>query len=214
MDLNVGQIDLKQEAGPREKIYFAVILLLIVVSFTRWFYIPKLKDTKMLQVDIKNNLLQVDTLKKFAQLKIPEPEKQNENRKLRTGTKFEKAVEASMQSPQQVVADVIKMMTSSNVLNGISLTGVSFASEVNKGTYGTIPTAIDLEGKYSGLLGYLEHVEKFGKLLTVDNVEVNSKPDSASKVQAKVNASIYVVYPNPTPQQPPTGGQNGQPPIK
>jgi len=210
MDFNIGQIDLKQEAGPREKIYFAVILILIVVSFARWFYLPKLKDIKMLQVEIKNNSMQIDTLKQFTQLKIPEPEKAVENHKLKTGTKFEKAVEASMQSPQQVVADVIKMMTSSNILNGISLTGVSFASEVNKGTYGTIPAALDFEGKYSGLLSYLEHVEKFGKLLTVDNVEVNSKPDSTSKIQAKVNASIYVVY--PAPQQPPTGGPNEQPP--
>ncbi len=195
MDSDGSQFDLKQEAGGREKIYFAIILLLIVVAFTRWFYIPKMKQIKLMQIEVKNNTMQIDTLKQFAQLKIPEIPKTSLGANIKTGTKFEKAVEASMKSQQQVVADIVKLLTSNNVLNGVSLSGVNFAAEVNKGAYSTIPVGIDLSGKYSGVLNYLEHVEKFGKLVTVDNIELTVEAKAPTVVKAKIGASIYIVNP-------------------
>ena len=59
MEFNFSQIDLKQEAETREKIYFAVILLLIVIAFSRWFYLPKIQEIKMIQVEANNANLQI-----------------------------------------------------------------------------------------------------------------------------------------------------------
>jgi len=190
----LSQFDLKQEAGNREKIYFGIILLLILVAFARWFYIPKLKDIKMVQIEIKNGRMQVDTLRQFAQLKLPEVKATAQPLAVRGGTRFEQAVEASLKSQQQVVADIVKMLTSANMLEGVSLAGMNFGSEVNKGPYSAIPVDINLEGKYSGILSYLEHVEKFGKLVTADNIELNVKKEDPSLVSAKVSANIYVVH--------------------
>lgn len=207
MDFNFSQIDLKQEAGGREKIYFAVILLLIVVSFARWFYVPKMKQIKMMQIEIKNNVMQVDTLKQFAQLKIPEPAAKKQEA-VKSGTRFEKAVAASMKSQQQVVADIVKMLTANKVLSGVSLTGMSFAAEVNKGAYSAIPVGIELMGKYSDILNYLGQVEKFGKLVTVDNVELSVSDKASSVIHGKIIASIYIV--NPSPASPPPNQQQAQ----
>ncbi len=204
MELGFGSVDLKQEAAPRERIYFGVILLLILVSFARWLYLPKMAEIRKTQIEVKNNLLQIDTLKQFAQLKIPTSVTNAPEQAVRTGTKFEKALEESSKSQQQVVADVVKLLTSSEILNGISISGMAFAAEINKGTYGFIPATIDLDGKYSGLLGYLGHVERFGRLVTIDNFDLKAKEGSASTVHAKVTAKIYIVHPAGAPTEPVT----------
>ena len=195
MEFNFSQIDLKQEAETREKIYFAVILLLIVIAFSRWFYLPKIQEIKMIQVEANNANLQIGTLKQFAQLKLPAPDVQSPELTFTSGTKFEQAIEASKKSQQQVIADIIKKLTSTEVLGSVSLAGMNLGSEVNKGNYGTIPAAIDLDGKYSAILSYMEHVEKFGKLITIDNLELSLNNNSSFLVHAKINANIYVVYP-------------------
>lgn len=211
MDLDISQIDLKQEAAGKEKIYFAIILLLIVVTFARWFYIPKVKEIKLLKVEVKNASLQIDTLKQFANLKLPtlQTQPQNHNQQIKSGTKFEKAIEESMKSQQQVVADIVRQLTSQNVLNNVSISGMSFGSEVDKGGYGLIPVSIDVDGRYAGILGYLEHIETFGKLITVDNVELTTDAKSPTYVKAKLNMNIYVVHTGGPGQQ--AGQPAGQP---
>jgi Tfp pilus assembly protein PilO len=104
-------------------------------------------------------------------------------------------------------------LTSANILEGVQLAGMNFGSEVNKGPYSAIPVEIDLEGKYSGLLSYLGQVERFGKLVTADNIDFSVKKEDPSVVNAKVSANIYVVHPAdtsgavpgqaPNPAQPP-----------
>ncbi|MBI2341918.1 MAG: type 4a pilus biogenesis protein PilO [Deltaproteobacteria bacterium] len=195
MDFNFSQIDLKQEGSQREKIYFFIIMLLLVIAFARWFYIPKLKEIKLAQIELKNGLMQIDTLRQFAQLKLPELKPAQETEAVKHGTKFEKALAASMKSQQQVVAEMVKLLTSSYMLNGIALSGISFSPEQVKPGYATVPAAIEMDGKYSGIINYLGNVEKFGKLITIDNVELTSKVGTS--VHAKINISIYVV----------TGGQ-------
>lgn len=207
MDTGFSNIDLKQEAAPKERLYFGIILLLILVSFARWLYLPKLAQTKRIQVEIKNAKLQIDTLKQFAQLKLPAPAASEAAQLYRTGNKFEKAVEASSRSSQQVMADLVRMLTSSEVLNGVIISGMSFGQEVSMGNYGAVPVTIDLEGKYSGVMNYLEHVNKFGRLVMVNNFDLKIKEGSASKVHAKLFAKIYIVHPGGTPTVPAAPGQ-------
>lgn len=209
MDFNFSQIDLKQEASSKERIYFLVIILLIIVSFARWLYIPKMAQTKKVQAEIASSKMQIDTLKKFAQLKLPVATTQATEQKVKTGSKFEKAIEESMRSEQQVVADIVKLITQSNILNGVSLAGMNFGAEVNKGTYGYVPVSIELQGRYTGILSYLERVEKLGKLITADNVEISAK-ENPSKVTAKIMGSIYVINPKPIPPQGAGQGEAGQ----
>jgi Tfp pilus assembly protein PilO len=211
MAFDSGQFDLKQEAGSREKIYFAVILLLIVVSFARWLYLPKMKEIKTTQVQIKSQKLQVDTLSQFAKLKLPEVQAPQEITEVKSGTKFDKAVAESMRSPQQVVAEIVRMLTASNMLNNITLKGMQFGSEVNKGIYSQVPVSIDLEGRYSGILAYLNRMEQFGKLVVADNVDVVTKDGNLSAVQCKINASIYVVHAGGSAATPASAQAGGAP---
>jgi Tfp pilus assembly protein PilO len=192
MDFNLSQIDLKQEGSPRERIYFFIIVLLVVVSFARWFYIPKVRDIQLAKVEIKNALMQIDTLKQFAQLKLPDLKPAHENEAVKHGTKFEKALAASMKSHQQVVAGIVKLLTSGNMLNGVSLSGISFSSEQVKTGYAVVPAVIEMDGKYSGVINYLGNVEKFGRLITIDNVELTTK--HGTSIHAMINISIYVLH--------------------
>lgn len=200
MDIGFTQIDLKQEASLREKIYFAVILLLIVVAFARWFYIPKLQQTKLAKVEVKNQQLQIDTLKEFAKIKIPEVIARPQEGEFRTGSKFEKAMAASMKSQQQVVADIVKVLTSHNILGGVSLVGISFGNKADKGMYSSVPMTVEVEGQYSKILNYFGYIEKLGKLVTIDNVEINRKEGTASTIHTKADMSIYVVHDNSAAQ--------------
>lgn len=194
MELNFSQIDLKQEGSGRERVYFALILVLIVVMFARWFYIPKLAKMKQVKVEIKNSLLQIGTLKQFAQLKLPELESPVSQQYISAGTKFERAVEEHMRSQQQVVAEIIKALSTANALKGVIISGINLGDEVNKGAYGAVPLTINLEGKYSGVVSYLSSIERLGKLITIDNIELKVKEGSGSVVEAKVAMNIYLVH--------------------
>lgn len=194
MELNFSQIDLKQEGSGRERVYFALILVLIVVMFARWFYVPKLTQMKTVKVEIRNSLLQIGTLKQFAQLKLPEVAAPLAQRSISAGTRFEKAVEEHMRSQQQVVAEIIKALSTANALKGVTMNGINLGAEVNKGAYGAVPLTIDLEGKYSGVTSYLSSIERLGKLITIDNIELKVKDSSGSVVQARVVMNIYLVH--------------------
>lgn len=204
MELNFSQIDLKQEGSGRERVFFAVILACIVILFARWLYLPKLAQMKMFKAEIKGSLLQIGMLKPFVQFKLPEVAAPTAQQNMSAGTKFERAIEEHMGSQQRVVAEIIKALSTANALRGVTMSGINLGAEVNKGVYGAVPLTIDLEGKYSGVVSYLASIERLGKLITIDNIELKVKEGSGSVVQARVAMNVYMVYrPGEGPATPP-----------
>lgn len=192
MALEFSLVDLKQEASTKERIYFGIILLLIFVAFARWLYIPKMKQIKIASVEIKNLSMQIDTLKKFAQLRLPEAASAQQQNVIR-GNRFAAAVEGSTRPKQEMIAYIVGALTSQDVLKNVSLTGMSFAQEADGSGYIVMPMAIEVEGHYSSIIKYLERIEKMDRLVTADNIELTTVKDKSSIVQAKINVKIFVV---------------------
>lgn len=207
-----SQIDLKQEATNRERVYFGVILLLMVVAFARWFYLPRISEIKMVKVELKNFSMQIENLKRFSQLKIPETQL-SERSMVIGGAKFNKVVEESTKPKQQVIADVMQSLTMYGNLHGVSLSGITLSDPLDKGGYYVVPLVVDLDGRYSGIMTYLSRIERLDRLITANNIELTVAKDNPASVHGKIVGSIYIVKsPGEVTAPPPSDGIVPAPP--
>lgn len=192
MEFDISSIDLKQEATKKEKAYFGIILFLILIAFARWLYLPKIAETKALNAKVRSQLMQIDTLKKFAELKLPEIDMPRQLSVV-GGAGFSSALVASTKPKNELMASVVRQITSADWQRGLSFTGMNFGTDIDRGSHIVVPLNIEVSGRYSDVIEYLRKLERSSWLVTADNIELAQAGGKVQKVSAKINVNIFVV---------------------
>lgn len=195
-----GGIDWKQEAQGRERIYFVVFLLLIPLMFGRVVWGPKRVKTAEVAQELKNVMLQVDTVKnRLTEVKKIQAARAGA-RPTETSAaatngdgRFAPYMQGLVRSRQEVMSDIVKRLTGPQALKGIALNGHSIGSDVDAGTYLTVPLELNLEGPFAALVQYFDAVEKMPLLLTIDNITLNAVTEAPGRIQVRLATTVYVV---------------------
>lgn len=195
-----GGIDWKQEAQGREKAYFFLILVMMVVMFMRVLWGPKLADNKVVDQDFKNVMLQVNTLKaRLADVKKQQADSVGHEvatpavAQPVSDDRFSSYLKGEVRSRQEVMSEVVQKLTGPQVLKGLALNGHSVGTDVDSGTYLAVPLELNLEGPFAALVQYFDAVEKLPLLLAVDNLSVSGPPETPGRLLARLSISVYVV---------------------
>ena len=194
-------IDWKQEAQGRERIYFAVFLLLVPVMFGRVLWGPKMAETREIGKELAAIVLQRDTLKdRLAELKKLQAERAAHPEQPEPTTadstvpsRFAKYLEGKIQSRQAVMGEIVRQLTGPEVMKGLSLNGHSIGSDADAGTYTTVPLELYLEGPFAALVQYFSAVEQVPLLFAVDNISLVSPAEKPGVIQTRLAMTIYVV---------------------
>lgn len=193
MELGFSKVDWQQEASTRERIYFGVVLLLVIVAAMRLLWIPKYEQIQKRKQEIKNVQLQVDTLRKFIDVEKKPPSKPKLERKTIAAGRLQRMLEEVPEDPQQMIAAVIQEITSRKKMKGLTLMGMSFDPAEAGSGYTTIPLKLILRGTFSGLQTYLAKVEREGQLFAVDNLKLRTLDDHPGLIEAELSASLYIM---------------------
>lgn len=192
MELNLAKIDWEQEPSAREKVYFFLILILIVFAFARLLWLPTFAKIKVKKQEIENVKMQVSTLEKFIKInKKIEPQKKVQTTK-GVNVGIESVLEEMPDDPQEAIAKVIQEITSRRSLGSATLESVSFKSPVAQTGYAAVPILLSVEGTFSALQNYLSRLEKIRYLFTVDNIIFKGSDLHPGLIKADLKCNLYV----------------------
>lgn len=190
MEFDLKNIDLKEEASIREKAYFAVILILILVSFARWLYVPELKAIKTASVQISNLNLQIDTLKKFESLTAAQPVAAAA---AATNPAIEKIIGGTRRGKAAIINEVLVKLNSKELMRGLTLGSTSITSEADQGNFIRVPITLGFTCSFAGISYYLSELEKLELPIIIDNIELQAKEDDRSTLNGRLNVDVYVI---------------------
>ncbi|MBI4367434.1 MAG: hypothetical protein HY543_11495 [Deltaproteobacteria bacterium] len=194
-------IEWKQAVPGREKLYFPLMWVLIVVMFGRMFWGPRLGATALIKEELENVNLQVQTLAG----RLEEVRKHQEGRPTapapapapttegKSTERFAEYLLGKVQSRQAVLGSVIQELTGPQILRGLVLNGHSVGSDVDGGNYLSIPLELNLEGQFPATVQYLSSAEKLPLLFTIDNLTLSAPPERPGQIQTKLMTTVYVV---------------------
>ncbi len=190
MGLSFGKIDMNQEAPLREKIFFGIILLLLVTTFFRVLWAPKGNEIDKESVKITNLYSQVKTLEKF--LNIEFPKRLNLKSKDLLDIKQIKSLLGEKGEAHAEVADLIGLLGNDEILSGARLLSIDSMPLIEKEGFNMIPVQFILKGRFSSIARYFRKIEELNKPLNIDRLEVTSKPEDGNLLTASVRANLFI----------------------
>lgn len=195
MEMNFSNVDLKQEASSREKVYFFVILALIVFMFARVVWLPKAQSTKLTKTKIQATKVQVDTLKKFMDEKLKEKPVQQVVQEVPAagvGEQLERLLEKN-KSGAIVASNLVDVLTTPKSIKGLRIISMNFGTEVMKDGFYILPMELEIGGQFRAFNKYIGQLEYFPYILTINNININAGTSSKSEVLAKLSLNLYIV---------------------
>jgi len=193
MGIGFSKVDLNEEATGRERIYFFVILVLVLFAVSRLLILPTMDVIKIRKIDIKSARLQIETLQKFINIdkKIEKPKKSPQVQKA-VDERLERALGETRKNSREIIAEVISEITSRRRMGGVVLNSLSFKDAVARSGYTVMPVSLSVLGTYSALRNYLLMLEKVNFLFTVDNINFSVTEKNRGLISADIETSIYV----------------------
>lgn len=201
MALGGGKIEWSQEAPPREKIMFVVVLGMMLYAFSVWLWGPQRAQTKIVQKEVDVLQTQTDALetilsaaaKKSAAPVVAVPIATPQRDPIATDPRFASYLKGEFRSQEQVLQDVSAELATPKVLGKVVLGGINFGDAVDKGDYREIPFDLRIEGSYQDTVSYLQRIEKIPILVVYRGVHVQAKTDNPSQLESQITAAAFVV---------------------
>ncbi len=192
MGIGFSKIDLNEEPSGRERIYFFVILALILFAISRLLIIPTMDVIKARKIDIKSARLQIETLQKFINIdkKIEKPRQSPQAQKA-LDQRLEVALRKTQKNSREIIAEVVSEVTSRRRMGSVVLNSLSFKDAIARSGYTVMPLSISVLGTYSALRNYLLMLEKANFLFTVDNINFSVTEETRGLISAQIETSIY-----------------------
>lgn len=180
-------MDLKAIAKPREQILSLIAAIGILILFLRAVYFPHRIAQSQLSTKIYNLELEKEALEKFTQALI----KQLPKVKAKETSPQLKVLRGEISPYAEETALLFSQMTSPQFLRGVEVKKMSDLPPDPKNGLAVANFSIRVEGPFRNVSHFLERVEKFPALMTIDNITLQTLDSKASRVDLEVNGSLY-----------------------
>ncbi|MBI2343423.1 MAG: hypothetical protein HYV02_03675 [Deltaproteobacteria bacterium] len=198
-----------QEAPGREKVWFFLMLGLIVYLCYIGVWGPQRARSHMVREKIDTAKVQLETLEKILSVKI-----EKKNTPLASAPvgiqpddpRFQPYLSGEMKGRHAVLKEVSEVMTSPAVLREMELLQMRFEEEQDKGDYLEIPFELRLEGSYRAMTHYFFAVESAPILAIIRGIDLVSPKIEEGRLQATLSGAAFVIK-SAAALQTPTGGK-------
>ncbi|MBI4223514.1 MAG: type 4a pilus biogenesis protein PilO [Deltaproteobacteria bacterium] len=180
-------MDLKTVAKPREQILSLGVTVGILVVFLQAVYAPHRSAQAQMAVKIHNLELEKEALEKFTQALV----KQTSKTKAKEPTAQLKILQGELSPFAEATSILLSQMTAPQFLRGVEVKKMSDLPPDKKNGFSVSHFTLLAEGPFLHVFYFLERVEKFPALVTIDNITLKALDSKASRVDLEVNGSLY-----------------------
>lgn len=192
MAFSFSKIDLNQESQLRERIFFVLILILMIVIFFRLFWTPKVSQIKQEKVQMDAFAAQEKTLRKFLDMKAPENKVSTDKGKETLASKQAGMLLGEEGNVESEVAELLRTIGDGDLLKDVRILSISTMLRVDKDGFGMVPVDVVLKGRFSSIGQYFQNVGKLNNPLNIEGIELNSSKTEKGVLEARIRINLFV----------------------
>lgn len=196
MGLEGGKIEWSQEAPTREKLWFLLVLVLVVYVFATLLWFPQRAKGRGIDKKIEKAQAQVDALEKVLAAQAVQqaaPAAAPAPGSTEADPRFAAYLDGKIRDREEVLGSVMQEVGSPKVLKNVTLLDMVFGDDDKQTDYVRVPFSLSLEGEFGETLAYLERIEKKPLLVIYDGIAMSALAENPLKLTTRLQASLFVV---------------------
>jgi Tfp pilus assembly protein PilO len=178
MALGIENIDWENSPTGREKIYFAVFFLLLVVLFAKVWWLPQQSGIARIQAKTETLQMQAEALEKLIETTDVQVQQAIAARSRGNASTSEadarvfRILKQLNHNPTQELAIITHELSGRRMLEGLEFRGLEAMPKIDSSSYAIMPLKVSVMGTYNNVQRYLRKVEELEKPIVVDQIKV------------------------------------------
>ncbi len=177
-------------ANVKELVLFGLVLVMVTVSFFRLFYSSQSQQVTGVKRQVEALEMEREALKKFLETtpKVFQDERLNKKMGLKA-----RILQGEVQPAYRDIEGLLTQLTDPVFLSGVVIEQFSYRPRVDDKEKGWSRTeaTLNLVGSFSDVVGYLERLEQFPALFSVENVSFDVPKDQPQELKVEVQGVLY-----------------------
>lgn len=182
--------ELNRPATVREQILLGLVLLLLVGAFFRVLHAPQTLQIQERKKELAGLRMEREALDKF--LETTPQVSQQEVMMRQKGLKA-RILQGEVPLDYREMESLLTQFTDPAFLGGVVIEKLSYQARVVEKEKGWSHTSVtlDLLGTFPDMVGYLERLEQFPALFSVENVNFEVRQDQPQELHVEVVGKLY-----------------------
>lgn len=194
MGLSGEKIDWSQEAPNRERLWFFLVMGVIVYLFATLFWSHAQTRDEEIDKDIETVRVQIEAMEKILAVKIePTIKKDSDEKKIEDDPRFVPYLEGKIIPKEELLRQLDSSLSDPSLLGTVELIDKTVGEATDKETFIRIPFGINISGGFIETMNYMERIEKLPLLIIYEGVSVSAPQDNPQILSTRITGSLYVV---------------------
>lgn len=196
MFLGLDIVDWRREPSQREKIYFALVFVILIALFWRLWWLPQQHKIDKIDGELKSLELQEEALVKLIeatklQVKTAVEAAESTVDEEMIDERIRRALKRHEGSPAEEETAIVHLISSRRMLGGLALRGMQSQEAADAKSHTLIPIKITVEGTFNNILRFLQRLEAVERPVIVKSVQLSRVSGHPGVISAELIINLY-----------------------
>jgi len=193
--MGMSNMGLNKEPVFREKILFVAALLCIFVLFYNFVVGATSQKIVGLRKDLKGIQSEAGSIKQLIRVTESQLSKQTNSKpkKIEVNSRIQKIINRRVVDQTEEINDTVHLLNSRDIARRVQIEEVSPGEHIDAGKFIIVPITVVLEGRYSGVSGYMSSLENIARPAIIRAVSLETLPETPGVLRASLLVYLYMV---------------------
>ncbi len=193
--MGMSNMGLNKEPVLREKILFVAALLCIFVLFYNFVIGTTSQKIIGLRKDLKGIQSEAGSIKQLIRVTESQLSKQTNSKpkKIEVNSRIQKIIDRRVVDQTEEINDTVHLLNSRDIARRVQIKEVSPGEYIDAGKFTIVPITVVLEGRYSGVSGYMSSLENIARPTIIRAVSLETLPETPGVLKASLLVYLYMV---------------------
>ena len=192
--LKLPTVSLDQPMNAREKIFSAIIMVVLLILFMNLFWTPQSATIEAQRSDLENVRMEMDAIKRLIdsaknQLMI---QREFPKKKKKADEKVERMMDRTVVDPLSEIHSTIGLLSSRRFSRKVEVEDVNIGDTVEREEYSEVPIYVQLSARYGGLIQFFGKLENIDRPMVVKGFELDEGGDEGI-IEGSIDVVLFIV---------------------
>lgn len=194
LKVDIPKMRLEQRLTVRERIFFIVVLIGVLMLFVNYVWKPRSEIIKQRKTEIKEIEQQASALESLVESTKQQlfVEQSAPNNAPKLDEHIKKMLERKVIDPLSEIHTTVSMLSGRKLAQGVKVNDVEIGDQVDHETYVSVPISLNVTARFGSLQTYNGALRRLNRPIIVRKLNINRSASGAGLIDVSMELELFI----------------------
>ncbi len=194
LKVDVSKMRLEQRLTMRERIFFVVVLIGVMMLFVNYVWKPRSEIIKQKKMEIKEIEQQSSALESLVESTKQQlfVEQSAPNKAPKLDEHIKKMLERKIVDPLSEIHTTVSILSGRKLARGVNVNDVEIGDKVDHETYVSVPISLNVTARFGSLQAYNNALRRLNRPIIVKKLNINRSASGSGLIDVSMELELFI----------------------